>query len=136
MQLSLHRAYPIQIPVTKKVEGVELQKIQDALAGYQLTGIGRDIGKRKDRSVDTLALQQREQRLDSTLMKRTGGAAAKAALQFDGVQFESPPPTRFDCRQIVMWSVSGMCSSTSKLNTTSKGVGLERQRFSFNQCQR
>ena len=34
-------------------------------------------------------------------MKRTRVAAAKAALDFDAMQFESPPPARFDRRQIV-----------------------------------
>ena len=67
--------------MTKKIEGVELQKIQDRLPGYKLAGIRRNIGKRKDRSVETLALQQREERLDSILMKRTRVAAAKASLR-------------------------------------------------------
>ena len=102
MQLNLHRACPIQVPVTKKVEGVELQKIQARLSGNELAGIGRNIGKRKDCSVETLALQQREERLDSVLMKRTRVAAAKAPLDFDAVQFESPPPTRFYCGEVVL----------------------------------
>ena len=88
--------------MTKKIEGIELQKIQAGLAGNKLAGIGRNIGKRKDRSVETLALQQREERLDSILMKRTRVAAAKAALDFDAVQFESPPSARFDCGEIVI----------------------------------
>ena len=88
--------------MTKKVESVELQKIQDGFAGDKVAGIGRNIGKRKDRSVETLALQQREERLDSILMKRTRVAAAKAALHFDAMQFESPPSARFDCGQVVI----------------------------------
>ena len=102
MQLNLNRACLIQVPVTKKVEGVELQKIQDRFAGYEVAGIGRNIGKRKDCSVETLALQQREKRLDSILMKRTRIAAAKAALHLDPMQFESPPPARFDCGNVVL----------------------------------
>ena len=88
--------------MTEKIKSIELQKIQDRLPGYKLAGIRRYIGKRKDCSVETLALQQREERLDSVLMKRTRVAAAKAALHLDAMQFESPPSARFDCGKVVL----------------------------------
>ena len=108
--------------MTKKVEGVELQKIQDRFAGYKVAGIGWNIGKRKDCSVETLALQQREKRLDSILMKRTRVAAAKAALHLDAMQFESPPPARFDCGQVII-PVEAMA------NTLPRGCPAIRQKI-------